>query len=80
MNTPEQIYIATLAERTSSLTSQALQELNTLEDEYTVILMSLDLEWRQTVQDLFVSLRSHLEGAQDNLKKMKGDNNNERRI
>lgn len=70
MNTPEQIYIATLAERTTSLTDQALQELNTLEDEYTVILMSLDLQWRQTVQDLFTSMRSHLEGAQDNLKKM----------
>lgn len=73
MNTPEQIYITTLAERISSSTEQALQELNTLEDEYTVILTSLDLQWRETVQDLFVSMRTKLEEIQIKAHAIKGE-------
>lgn len=73
MNTPEQIYIATLAERISSNTEQALQELNTLEDEYTAITTSLDLQWRQAVQDLFISMRTKLEEMQTQAHVIKGE-------
>lgn len=73
MKTPEQIYIATLAERISSNTEQALQELNTLEDEYTVITTSLDLQWRQAVQDLFISMRTKLEEIQTQAHVIKGE-------
>lgn len=73
MNTPEQIYIATLAERISSNTEQALQELNTLEDEYAAILASLDLQWRQTVTNLFTSMRTKLEDIQNQAHAIKGE-------
>lgn len=73
MKTPEQIYISTLAERITSHSNQATQELNALEDEYAVILSSLDLQWRQTVQDLFTSLRTHLEGIAQQTSLMKGE-------
>ena len=73
MKTPEQIYITTLAERINSHSSQATQELNALEDEYAVILSSLDLQWRQSVTDLFTSLRTHLEGISTQTSLIKGE-------
>lgn len=73
MNTPEQIYIATLAERITSLAEQATQNLNTLEDEHTFILMSLDLQWRESIQELFCEMRTKLEEIQNQGKQLKGE-------